>query len=103
MKRNRPSYKSMYEQVEAEKMELIKKLKNKDVNVEDNRYELKPLKFEAIVGQTEKAWAIQVGIDEDSIEWFPKSQCAIAGPNTIMSPVWLLKEKELLEEALCWN
>lgn len=108
--RNCPHYKDLYLKEKAKNAEMRRTLSGKtmdlprpedwdDYNPETvrealSRYELTPLTFEKISGQTEKAWAVRLD-DERDAEWFPKSQCSIAGPNTLMVPMWLIWEKNL--------
>jgi len=58
-----------------------------------SKYDLAPVGFDKITGQTHKAWCIQT--ECGNVEWFPKSQCCLAGPNTMMVPRWLLSEKHM--------
>ena len=101
-----PHYKELY-MAETKKTKvladhLLQIQKSSPTNVstiskdpESERFELTPISFYTITGQTEKAWAVCFTDYDSEVEWFPKSQCAVVGTNTLMAPRWLLEDKGL--------
>jgi hypothetical protein len=60
-----------------------------------NSDEMLEYKYDDLVRETDLAWGLDMG-DDDDLVWFPKSQCELnEDVDTICVPYWLAKEKGL--------
>lgn len=67
---------------------------------ESGSTELLTLHFENVKAETKRAWLIDFGMKEDSLDdvehWLPKSQCSLnRAKKQIQVPEWLAIEKEI--------